>query len=79
MFVMPTISLLATLFIACILQTRKARKALSQSFTTMPVTEDRVQSVCLLAIPLRELFFSVLNKRMKSICQLKVHNIPQHS
>lgn len=76
MFVMPTISLLATLFIACILQTRKA---LSQSFTTMPVTEDRVQSVCLLAIPLRELFFSVLNKRMKSICQLKVHNIPQHS
>lgn len=78
-FVMHMISLLATLIIPCILQNRKARKALSQSFTTIPVTEDRVQYVCLLAIPLRELFFSVLNKRMKSICQLKVHNKPLHS
>lgn len=76
---MHIISLSATLIIACILQNRKARKALSQSFTTVPVTEDRVQCVCLLAIRLRELFFSTLNKRMKSICQLKVHNKPLHS
>lgn len=43
-------------------------KSIKPVFTTKPVTEDSF-----LAIPLKEMFFSILIKRMESICPLKMY------